>query len=65
MPVPLGQLLLSLGSGLMTMITSSVCAVIFSATAPVLSAALFVSPAGVTPVESSRKWCRVESTRRG
>ena len=64
MLVPLNQLPSSVGSGVVTMTPfSSVCVVIFLATAPVVSTAPFVSPAGVTPIEPSRKRHWVESPR--
>ena len=63
MPVPLGQLPSSVGSGVVTTAPSSlVCVVTFSAAAPVVFAVTFVSPADFTP-EPGRKQCWVISSR--
>ena len=62
MPVPLCQLPLCAETSVVTTApSSSVCAVTFSAAAPAISAAPFVPPMDVTPVEPSRKWSRVDS----
>ena len=64
MPLPLGQLPSSVGSGVVTTtLSSSVCAVTFSTAASIVSATPFVSPVGITPVEPSHKQRRVESLR--
>ena len=63
MLVSLCQLLSSAGSGVVTTTLSlSACVVTYSATAPVVSAAPFVVPVEVTPVEPGHKQSRVEST---
>ena len=64
MPVPPDQLPSSVGSGVVTTTSSSsVCVVTFLATASVISATLFVSLAGITPVKPGRKRRLVESPR--
>ena len=56
MPVPLCQLTLSAGTSMVaTTLSSSVCVVTYSATAPVVSAATFVLSMDLTPVEPSHK----------
>ena len=62
MPVPLCQLLSPVGSGVVTTAPSStVCSVTFSAVVPVISAAPFVPPLEVMPVERNCKRHCVET----
>ena len=52
------------GAGVVTTTPSStVCALTFSAAAPVVFAALFFLPMDVTPLEPGSKQCRIESPR--
>ena len=62
MLVPLCQLLLPASTGVVTTTPlSTACVVMFSASAPVVSAAPFVPLVDVTQVEAGRKWRCVES----
>ena len=60
MPVPLRQLPFLAGSDVVTTTLSlSVCAVTYSASAPVVATAPFVAMVDVTPVEPDCEWCHV------
>ena len=61
MPVRLCQRPSSAGAGVVTTTPSTACAVTFSTATPVVSAAPFVLPVDVSPVEPGRKQDRVDS----